>query len=327
MDAWLAGTALPPPAQEQLQPHQPRPLALVVVMALLRLRGFRLAIAASINQTLYGDRKATELKAFAADGKRALGLPALLAEQIEAVLAMEAARGDVTATPPWPPVTLPAQWIRDVHGYGQAIAKIYGRFDDGLATAGNGALDQLKARAADIETTLDTALGGLKPGLGIGAARLSFTEQPCAACWCCRASASTAGCSTPSALPPAPLHRRPRTRRPARPHRRRPAAAALRRRAPLRRLVLGARRRTPPASPNASCGRNAASPSPSPTPPTSSAPAPASIQMPDIHKLLRDIPRIARARAKPFAGMASRRAPGSSPAPTWPTPAAISASA
>ena len=32
---------------------------------------------------------------------------------------------------------------------------------------------------------------------------------------------------------------------------------------------------------------------------------PASIQMPDIPKLLRDIPRIARARAKPFAGMAS----------------------
>ena len=32
---------------------------------------------------------------------------------------------------------------------------------------------------------------------------------------------------------------------------------------------------------------------------------PASIQMPDIPKLLRDIPRIARARAKPFAGMAA----------------------
>lgn len=306
MDAWLAGTALPPPAQGSSSLINPGHLALVVVMALLRLRGCRLAIAARINQTLYGDTKATELKAFAADGKRALGLPAL-AEQIEAVLAMEAARGDVTATPPWPPVTLPAQWIRDVHGYGQAIAKIYGRFDDGLATAGNGALDQLKARAADMETTLDTALGGLKPGLGIGAARLSFTEQPLCgllvlpgiridsgALTAFRTAAGARYTTAPerAALPEA-----------------RTADAQPRLRFDAEHLyaawcwvrVAG---RTP-CEPERIVWTQRSEPFSIADPTDLLGARPASIQMPDIPKLLRDIPRIARARAKPFAGMAS----------------------
>lgn len=306
MDAWLAGNALPPPTQGSSSLITARHLALLVMMGLLRLRGCRLAIAASINQTLYGDRKATELKAIAADGKRELGLPGL-AEMIEAVLAMEAARSDVTATPPWPPVALPAQWIRDVHDHGQAIAKIYGRFDDGLATAGNGALDQLKARADDIETTLDTALGSLKPGLGIDAARLSFTEQPLcgllvlpglridsAALTAFRSAAGARYTADPerAALPEARTgDAQPRLRFDAEHLYAAWCWVRVAGRTPCEPERIVWTQRTEPfsiADPTDLLGAR-----------------PASIQMPDIPKLLRDIPRIARARAKPFAGMAS----------------------
>ncbi len=306
MDAWLAGTALPPPAQGSSSLINPSHLALVVVMGLLRLRGCRLAIAASINQTLYGDRKASELKAFATDGKRELGLPAL-AEQIEAVLAMEAARSDVSATPPWPPVALPAQWIQDVHSNGQAIAKIYGRFDDGLATAGNGALDQLKARAEGVESTLDTTLGNLKPGLGIDAARLSFTEQPLcgllvlpgiridnAALNTFRTAAGARYTAAPerAALPEARTgDAQPRLRFDAEHLYAAWCWVRVAGRTPCEPERIVWTQRTEPfsiADPTDLLGAR-----------------PASIQMPDIPKLLRDIPRIARARAKPFAGMAS----------------------
>ncbi len=306
MDAWLAGNALPPPALGSSSLINPGHLAVVVVMGLLRLRGCRLAIAASINQTLYGDRKTAELKAFAADGKRELGLPAL-AEMIEAVLAMEAARSDVTATPPWPPVALPAQWIQDVHARGQAIAKIYARFDDGLATAGNGALDQLTARAEAIETDLDTTLGTLKPGLGIDAARLSFTEQPLcgllvlpgvridnAALTAFRTAAGARYTADPerAALPEARTgDAQPRLRFDAEHLYAAWCWVRVAGRTPCEPERIVWTQRTEPfsiADPTDLLGAR-----------------PASIQMPDIPKLLRDIPRIARARAKPFAGMAS----------------------
>lgn len=306
MDAWLAGSALPPPILGSANLITPNHLALVVLMGLLRLRGCRLAIAARINQTLYGNTKAAELKAIAADGKRELGLPGL-AEMIEAVLAMEAARSDVSATPPWPPVALPAQWIQDVHGYGQAIAKIYARFDDGLATAGNGAIDQLTARAEAIEGGLDTALGTLKPGLGIDAARLSFTEQPLcgllvlpgiridnAALTAFRTAAGARYTADPerAALPEARTgDAQPRLRFDAEHLYAAWCWVRIAGRTPCEPERIVWTQRTEPfsiADPTDLLGAR-----------------PASIQMPDIPKLLRDIPRIARARAKPFAGMAS----------------------
>lgn len=306
MDAWLAGTALPPPAQGSASLINPGHLSLVVVMALLRLRGCRLALTASINQTLHGDRKAAELKAFAADGKRELGLPAL-AEQIEAVLAMEAARGDVSATPPWPPVALPAQWIQDVHGYGQAIVKIYGRFDDGLATAGNGALDQLKARADDIEATLDAALGGLKLGLSIDAARLSFTEQPL--CGLLVLPGFRADSATLTAFRTAAAARYTADPERAALPEARTGDAQPRLRFDAEHLyavwcwvrIAG---RTP-CEPERIIWTQRSEPFSIADPTDLLGVRPASIQMPDIPKLLRDIPRIARARARPFAGMAS----------------------
>jgi hypothetical protein len=306
MDAWLAGAALPPPALGGASLINPGHLALVVAMALLRLRGCRLTIAASINQALYGDRKPAELKAFAADGKRELGLPAL-AETIEAVLAMEAARSDITAIPPWPQVALPAQWVLDVHDDGQAIARIYARFDDGLATAGNAAIDQLKARAASIEGQLDSALHTCDAGLDIDAARLSFTEQPLCgllvlpgirldstAFTAFRNAAGARYIADPerAALPEARTDdAQPRLRFDAEHLYAAWAWVRVAGRTPCEPERIVWTQRTEPfsiADPTDLLGAR-----------------PASIQMPDIPKLLRDIPRIARARAKPFAGMAS----------------------
>lgn len=306
MDAWLAGTALPPPAQGSATLVDTGHLAVVVVMALLRLRGCRLSLAARLNQALYNDPLAADLKAVAADGKRQMGLAAL-AELAETLLAQEAARGDTQATPPWPPVTLPAQWILDAHRHGEAIAKIYARFDDGLAGAGNAAVDQFNARIEAIETELNTAVAGLRAGLSLGAAQLSLNEQPpcgllvlpgirtaSAALTAFRTAAAARYTAEPDrlALPEA-----------------RSGDALPRLRFDAEHLyaawawvrVAG----HTPCEPERIVWTRRSEPFSIADPTDLLGARPASIQMPDIPKLLRDIPRIARARAKPFAGMAA----------------------
>lgn len=306
MDAWLAGTALPPPAQGNAGLVGTDHLAVVVVMALLRLRGCRLTLAARLNRALYNDPLAADLKAVAADGKRQMGLAAL-AELAETLLAQEAARGDTQATPPWPPVTLPAQWILDAHRHGEAIAKIYARFDDGVAGAGNAAVDELNARITSIETDLDTAVAGLRAGLSLGAAQLSLNEQPpcgllvlpgirtaSAALTAFRTAAAARYTAEPDrlALPEARSgDALPRLRFDAEHLYAAWAWVRIAGHTPCEPERIVWTRRSEPfsiADPTDLLGAR-----------------PASIQMPDIPKLLRDIPRIARARAKPFAGMAA----------------------
>jgi hypothetical protein len=306
MDAWLAGSALPPPAQGNAGLFNTGHAATVVVMALLRLRGCRLTLAARLNRALYNDSMAADLKAVAADGKRQMGLAAL-AELAETLLAQEAARGDIQATPPWPPVPLPAQWILDVHGHGEAIAKIYARFDDGLAGAGNAAVDQLNARIEAVEAALNTAVAGLRPGLSLGAAQLAFNEQPPCGLLVLpgiRVDGSVlAGFRTAAAA-----------RYTAEPERlalpeARSGNAAPRLRFDAEHLyaawgwarVAG----HTPCEPERIVWTRRSEPFSIADPTDLLGARPASIQMPDIPKLLRDIPRIARARAKPFAGMAA----------------------
>lgn len=306
MDAWLAGTALPPPAQGNSTLIGTGHLAVVVVMALLRLRGCRLSLAARLNQALYNAPLAADLKAVAADGKRQMGLAAL-AELAETLLAQEAARGDIQATPPWPPVPMPAQWILDAHAHGEAIAKIYARFDDGLAGAGNAAVDQLNARIETTETELNTAVAGLRAGLSLGAAQLGLNEQP------------------PCGLLVLPGIRVAGTVLAAF-----RTAAAARYTAEPERLALPEARSDDalprlrfdaehlyaawawvrvaghtPCEPERIVWTRRSEPFSIADPTDLLGARPASIQMPDIPKLLRDIPRIARARAKPFAGMAA----------------------
>ena len=306
MDAWLAGTALPPPAQGNAGLVGTDHLAVVVVMALLRLRGCRLCLAARLNQALYNDTLAADLKAVAADGKRQMGLAAL-AELAETLLAQEAARGDIQATPPWPQVTLPAQWILDAHAHGEAIAKIYARFDDGLAGAGNGAVDQLNARIEIIETELGTAVAGLRAGLSLGAAQLGLNEQP--PCGLLVLPGIRVAGTVLAAFRTAAA-----TRYTAEPERL--ALPEARSSDALPRLRFDAEHLYAawawvrvaghtPCEPERIVWTRRSEPFSIADPTDLLGARPASIQMPDIPKLLRDIPRIARARAKPFAGMAA----------------------
>ena len=306
MDAWLAGTALPPPAQGNAGLVGTDHLAVVVVMALLRLRGCRLCLAARLNHALYNDTLAADLKAVAADGKRQMGLAAL-AELAETLLAQEAARGDIQATPPWPPVTLPAQWILDAHAHGEAIAKIYARFDDGLAGAGNGAVDQLNARIEIIETELGTAVAGLRTGLSLGAAQLGLNEQP--PCGLLVLPGIRVAGTVLAAFRTAAA-----TRYTAEPERL--ALPEARSSDALPRLRFDAEHLYAawawvrvaghtPCEPERIVWTRRSEPFSIADPTDLLGARPASIQMPDIPKLLRDIPRIARARAKPFAGMAA----------------------
>jgi hypothetical protein len=271
VDAWLAGSALPPPPQGASSLVTENHLALLVVIALLRLRGGRLALMASINRKLFGDDKRSELLAIGPGGKLELGLAAL-GEQIDAVLAQESARGDPQATPPWPALTCRTRRRspRQAHPTGQALAHLYAGFDAALAAAGTAAVAQRDARAASVET----AIAGAVRLPSLAAQGLDFLEQPAcgllvlpafrfaqtpfatlrdAAAAATPASRRRSPCPKPAPSTPSPgCASTPNTSTP-------PGAGPASPGAPLRARPPGV--------------DTAASPSPSPTPPTSSAPA------------------------------------------------------
>ena len=306
MDAWLAGSPLPPPAPSAAGRIGAGHLTVVVVMALLRLRGCRLVLAARLNQAVHGDPLAAELKSVAPDGKRQMGIAAL-AETAELLLLQEAARGEVDAAPPWPPVALPAQWIVDVHRQGQALARLYAPFDDGLATAGNAAVDQLAERVDNVESQLGTALGSMRPGLTLAAAQLSLHEQPV------RGLLVLPGVHADSAALAA-FRDAAAARYTAEPER--VALAEARGGEAQPRLRFDAEHLYAawawvrvaghsPCEPERIVWTQRSEPFSIADPTDLLGARPASLQMPDIPKLLRDIPRLARARAKPFAGVSS----------------------
>lgn len=308
VDAWLAGSALPPPPQGASSLVTESHLALLVVIALLRLRGGRLALMASINRKLFGDDKRSELLAIGPGGKLEFGLAAL-GEQIDGVLAQESARGDPQATPPWPVLAfaelgadLPR--VKRIHQTGQDLAHLYAGFDAALAAAGTSAVAQRDARAASVETTIAGAVAG-SPSLA--AQGLDFLEQP--ACGLLvlpafrfaqtpfatlRDAAAASYTSRPEALalPEArAIDAQPRLRFDAEHLYAAWGWARVAGRTPCEPDRLVWTLRSEPfsiADPTDLLGAR-----------------PASIQMPDIPRLLRDIPRIARARARPFAGIAA----------------------
>ena len=308
VDAWLAGSALPPPPQGASSLVTENHLALLVVIALLRLRGGRLALMASINRKLFGDDKRSELLAIGPGGKLELGLAAL-GEQIDAVLAQEGSRDDPQATPPWPALAfteigadLPR--VKRIHQTGQALAQVYAGFDAALAAAGTSAVAQRDARAASVETAI---AGAISSAPSLDAQGLDFLEQP--ACGLLmlpafrfaqtpfatlRDAAAASYTSQPEALalPEArAIDAQPRLRFDAEHLYAAWGWARVAGRTPCEPDRLVWTLRSEPfsiADPTDLLGAR-----------------PASIQMPDIPRLLRDIPRIARARARPFAGIAA----------------------
>lgn len=307
MDAWLAGAALPAAQQgAAAHPISAAELALVALMAMSRLRGCRLALAARAHEAVSGEDRATELKAKDADGCYQLG-PLALAEFVDAVLDAESARGDIDTAPPWPPVVLPAQWIRNAHEQGREIERACAAFDDGLAAAGSALVDERARRAEAVAATLEGALGGLGSGLALADAGLRLDEQPLCGLFVLPGLRDTA--ATLAAL---------RT------------AAAARYTAEPERLALPEARAADdqprlrfdadhvyaawawvriaghtPCEPERIVWTRRSEPFSIADPADLLGARPTSIRMPDIARLLRDIPRVARARAKPFAGVAT----------------------
>lgn len=306
MDAWLAADPLPPPASGVAALIGPDDLATVVVLGLLRLRGCRVSIVAQINLALFGENRAAELKATAADGSFQLGLCAL-AETIEAVLTQESARDDIRTTPPWPQIAPPTDWIGAAHADGEALARAYAPFDDALAGAGKAALEELGARLVSVEARLDAAIGGFVPGLWLTRSGLRLDEQPT------RGLLALPGLG--GAAADAMSFRSAATARyGAQPERL--ALAEARAADTQPRLCFDADHlyaawgwvRVAGHTPcEAECivWTQRSEPFSIADPTDLLGARPASIRMPDIPRLLRDIPRIARARAKPFAGVAA----------------------
>ena len=308
VDAWLAGSVLPQPAQGASSLIGENHLAALCVVALLRLRGCRLGLTASINKTLFGSDKRSELLAIGPNGKLEFGIAAL-GEQIDAVLAQESGRGDVQATPPWPSLAFTEIGgeivrVKRVHQTGLEIARIYAGFDAALAAAGTAAVAQRDAHAGTVEAHIASAVPAAPSLASLG---LILTEQP--ACGLLvlpafrfeqtpfntlrnAAAASYTANKEKLALPEArAIDGLPRLRFDAEHLYAAWAWVRIAGRTPCEpdRIVW-----TPRSEPFSIAD------------PTDLLGArPASIQMPDIPKLLRDIPRIARARAKPFAGIAA----------------------
>lgn len=307
VDAWLAGAPLPAPTLGGASLIDEDDLALLALTGLLRLRGCRLALAARINRHLFGDDKAAALQAIGADGHLDYGLAAL-AETIDAFLVQENLRGTAASSqPPWPALGLTPAWALAAHADGAALAGLYAHFDDGLASAGNAAIDALDLRTHAVEQAIGAAItrAGATPGLAASGFRLA--EQPVRGLLALpglRGNAATFAAFR-NAAADAYLADAARLALPEA----RAGSAQPRLRFDAEHLyaawgwvrVAG----RSPCEPDRIVWTRATEPFSIADPTDLLGARPASIQMPDIGRLLRDIPRLARARAQPFAGVAS----------------------
>jgi hypothetical protein len=317
IEAWLAGNDIPPPPRGQSGEFDAGVLAALCACALLRLRGCRLALAASINRTLYnGDDHRADLVALDPRGKAVFSVDGL-AGLIDSVLGLEPERGALRVAPPWPVPGFPElpdlapldrlsrDEVLDVHRAGSELAEAYSGFLGELAAAGSAATAELEARAAVAETSLRAALepnGALPAFAPLG---LDLLEPPA-----CGLLVLPGFRFDPPALDGfrAAAVNRYRTATPA-------AVAAEARNSPPRLRydpdhlyavwcwvrVAG----HTPCEPERIIWTGRSEPFSIADPTDLLGARPASLRMPDIPKLLRDLPRLARAGAHPFAAVAA----------------------
>lgn len=308
VDAWLAGNALPSPASG-LSLIGERQLQVFCAAALLRLRGCRLALAASLNRFLFNDDHRADLNISTA------GVPAStvasLAEQVQAILDQEAERADPRTSPPWTPLTYPgvndAPRVLAAHRAGNELAALYAPFAAELAAVGSAAAAQLAQRLADVESDLRAALqpqGALAAFATLG---IPLIEEP------------ARGLLVLPAFRPSMAQLNAFATATAARYAAAPQALALpeaRARETVPRLRFDADHLYAVWCWVRVAGHDRCEPERIVWTPRSEpfllaeatdllGARPASLQMPHIGKLLRDLPRIAKARARPFAAMAA----------------------
>jgi hypothetical protein len=280
---------------------------------LLRLRVMRIALAATLRRQMFGpDAETASLIAFQTGVPAAT--PGALGEEIAAALGLEAWRGTPDA-PTWPlldTATPPGSGDRrafDAHDAARRLEAAYAGFETGVAPAGTAFDEEQNARLTTRATTIATRIGQLAGGSSaatiLRAQGLEVLEQPARGLLGLPGAAPTALAIASLGIPLAARYADQAVAlRVARDEARVPrkrydhdslyavwcwARVAGRDKCETETIVwtLGSEPFSI-AEPTDILGAK-----------------PATVQLPDIPRLIRDIPRMAKARAKPFAAFAA----------------------
>jgi hypothetical protein len=306
-EALVAGATVAPPLAGQPARLDGDDLGLLLLCALLRLRVLRLSLASTLRRQAFGEGAEMTALTVVQDGAPA-ATPGVVGQEIAALLALEAWRGTKDA-PAWPPLdvaTPPGSGDRRAaraHEAAAALEAAFAGFEAAAAPGGSAFDEEQQAR-------LDQRAAALEARLGTGAAAIraqgiELREQPA------RGLFGLPG-AAPSASALAPLGDAMAARYASQ-------AVALR--------VARDEARVPrPRYDHESlyavwcwvrvAGRDACERErlvwTRPTEPFSLAEPsdllgarPAVVQLPDIPKLIRDLPRMAKARARPIAAFAA----------------------
>ncbi|WP_170984817.1 hypothetical protein [Roseomonas sp. AR75] len=311
--AFRDGTPVPPATGGVTVGVNPEDAGVLWACALLRLRVMRIALAASLRRQMFGpDAETASLIAFQT-GVPA-GTPGALGEEIAASLGLEAWRGTPDA-PTWPPLdqrTPPATGdlrAANAHAAARRLEDAFADFETAVAPAGT-AFDEeqtqrLGTRATNIASRIGQLTGGSSAATILRAQGLEVLEQPA------RGLLGLPG-AAPNALAIASLGISLAARYADQ-------AVALRvardeARVPRKRYdhdSLYAVWCWARVAGRDKCERETivwtlgSEPFSIAEPTDILGAKPATVQLPDIPKLIRDIPRMAKARAKPFAAFAA----------------------
>ncbi len=181
MGPWLDQGLIPAPpfgSSNTLQAHH---LGSLLLLAMLRLRGARLGLAAHLARQIGWDDPTERLRAVDAAGNPAATV-ASLGEEVQAILDLEAGRADPRTSPPWPPIgyggLAGAGRLLALHEAGLRLAALYRPLTAGLMAAGAAAHRQLQLQATAVADQL-CAVFGLGAGLApIRLRGVDLLEQP-----------------------------------------------------------------------------------------------------------------------------------------------------
>jgi hypothetical protein len=305
--ALLDGATIPPPVPGQPLNLDGDDLTLLLACALLRLRVLRIALAATLRRQMFGAEAELASLIGVRDGI-AVQTPGGLGTEVAAALGLESWRGTPDA-PPWPPLdpaTPPGSGDRRAlraHDAAWRLEEAYAGFESGVAAAGTAFDGEQEARLVARGAAIAARLG--QPATVLRAQGLELREQPARGLLGLPGFAPDAFAIASLGIPLAARYADQAV-----------AIRVARDEARVARLrydhdslyaiwcwvrIAG----RDPCEAAQLVWTPASEPFSIAEPSDVLGARPASIQLPDIPRLIRDIPRIARARARPFAAVAA----------------------
>jgi hypothetical protein len=311
--ALLGGTPIPPPRPGVASQVAADGAALLFTDALLRLRVLRLALAASLRTQMFGPgADTTSLTDIAPEGP--VSTPGSLGTEIAAALALEAWRG-TEQEPSWPPLDTATPTTGSdrrafrAHDAAMRLEAIYAEFESAVAPAGT-AFDEeqtarLDDRAGTIAARLTTLTDTATDAASLRAQGLEIREQPARGILGIPGFAPTSFAIASLGIPLAARYADQAY-----------ALRVSRDEARVQRLRYDSDSLYAVWCFARIAGRDAcekeqvvwtlgSEPFSIAEPTDLLGARPATVQLPDINRLIRDIPRIAKAKAKPFAAFAA----------------------